>query len=259
MDRQTSPYHNTSHLKPGIKINHKIPHVIQLQTLLISKEFKLSRIVKPDQSRIINKGETIRSEKITRAKQLDADSGWPIREAVTFIENKPKVSRMEVQVECRICQVVLHPKSRRVIFSNSFLPFQELKDVLGYTPTKSDGGSNYVCYRCMHKLNKLKKISFDIKTKPDALRQEKSTLLSTLRRPKEVRSSHCKLVHLLVSLVLGFILCCLKIFVILDSTVVMAHNPVHDLFSISYFLCCVRVVDCWHLLRYLLMERYNND
>ena len=32
-----------------------------------------------------------------------------------------------------------------------------------------------------------------------------------------------------------------------SSTVVMVHNPAHDLFSIGHFLCRVRVVDCCDL------------
>ena len=94
--------------------------------------------------------------------------------------------------KCRICQIVLLSARKRVIFCRSFLPFKELTDVLGYTPTESDGGSNYVCERCFYMLNRLKKIPFDIyyKNKPDALRQLKFNLLSTLRRPLEVCIKH---------------------------------------------------------------------
>ena len=86
-----------------------------------------------------------------------------------------------MEVKCRICQVVLAPKNKRLIFSDSFVVFEELKEVLGYSPTKDDCLSNYVCYHCLSKLNRLNKISFDIKHKVDILKREKSTLITQLK------------------------------------------------------------------------------
>lgn len=82
---------------------------------------------------------------------------------------------------CRICGCQLPKKHRRVIFGDTFGVFDQLTQIIDHVASPCDGLSKYVCGFCFTKLNKLKKIDFDLVTKLDALRREKMEIVGNLR------------------------------------------------------------------------------
>lgn len=84
-------------------------------------------------------------------------------------------------VVCRICSCVLPAKNRRKIFSESFHVKEQLKEVLGQNLSTLDECSQYVCYKCFNKLNRLSKIDFDINSRIYILKKERETIITDLK------------------------------------------------------------------------------
>ena len=82
---------------------------------------------------------------------------------------------------CRLCHANLPKKQRRTIFSETFGVLNQLVDVIDEVPQPNDGHGNYVCGFCWNKLNRLSKIGHDLKTKLETLKEERLSLLKTLR------------------------------------------------------------------------------
>lgn len=94
-----------------------------------------------------------------------------------------------VESPCRLCHGILPKKQRRTIFSDSFGVFNQLCEVLDHVPQLNDDKGKYVCGFCWNKLNKLSKIEYDLKTKLEALKEERINLLKTLREKYNTQSS----------------------------------------------------------------------
>ena len=82
---------------------------------------------------------------------------------------------------CRLCHANLPKKQRRTIFSETFGVLNQLVEVIDEVPQRNDGHGNYVCGLCWNKFNRLSKIEHDLKTKLKALKEERLSLLKTLR------------------------------------------------------------------------------
>lgn len=94
-----------------------------------------------------------------------------------------------VESPCRLCHGILPKKQRRTIFSDTFGVFNQLCEVLDHVPQLNDDKGKYVCGFCWNKLNKLSKIEYDLKTKLEALKEERINLLKTLREKYNTQSS----------------------------------------------------------------------
>lgn len=94
-----------------------------------------------------------------------------------------------IESPCRLCHGILPKKQRRTVFGDTFEVFDQLLEVLDHVPQLNDDKGKYICWLCWNKLNKLSKIEYDLKTKLQALKEQRINLLKTLREKYKPISS----------------------------------------------------------------------
>lgn len=95
-----------------------------------------------------------------------------------------------IESPCRLCHGILPKKQRRTVLGDTFGVFDQLLEVLDHVPQLNDDKGKYICWLCWNKLNKLSKIEYDLKTKLQALKEQRINLLK-LRHLRQKQRNVC--------------------------------------------------------------------